>query len=119
MTTLVPWWQIEPLQAAQARDHGDDSPVLSAADAWFDALGIDAPVAVDSDYAVVSPDEINEMDLAADGLTIVDANEVNAMDLAADDNDGGAPQSKSWLNILLASLGGALAVVSTARFLFV
>ena len=115
LTSLLPWWRASDLQAIHYQDREAESPVLSAADAWFAALGVEKITPVENDYALASPDELNEIDLAASGMTIVDASEVNPIDLAAD----GGPQDKSWLNILLASLGGALAVASTARFLFV
>ena len=117
LTSLLPWWRASDLQAIRYRDRADESPVLSAADAWFAALGVEKVTPVENDYALASPDEFNEIDLAANGMTVADASEVNAIDLAAD--DGPQDQPKSWLNILLASLGGALAVASTARFLFV
>lgn len=117
LTSLLPWWRPTELQAIHYRERAEESPTLSAADAWFAELGIDKTVPVETDYAVASPDEVNELDLAAKGMPIADDDEVNAIDLAAD-----APpqeEDKSWLSILLASLGGALAVASTARFLFV
>jgi hypothetical protein len=64
---------------------------------------------------VVVAEEPAEVD--AGGAAVADAAEVNSMDLAASNEP--PPADKSWLNGLLALLGGALAAASTARFLFV
>jgi hypothetical protein len=51
----------------------------------------------------------------ASGVKMVDPNEVNELDLAAAPI---TPAESSWLSSLLATLGAALAVASTVRFLF-
>jgi hypothetical protein len=55
--------------------------------------------------------------IAADTFQIADATEINEIDLAA--SQAPAPNDKSWLNALLAVLGGAFAAASAARFLLV
>lgn len=118
LTSLLPWWHADGDQARS--DANRSSQVLSVADAWFAARGIEETAPVENDYALASADEINEMDVAASGIAIADASELNEIDRALTDS---APQDKSadksWLGILLASLGGVLAVASTVRYLFV
>jgi hypothetical protein len=120
LTALLPWWRSAGPQPTPARDDVSASLTLSAAGAWFAAHGIDDTAPVKNDYALASADDVNEMDVAASGITIADASEFNEIDqalaeTAAQDNS----PSKSWLSILLASLGGALAVASTVRYFFV
>ena len=55
--------------------------------------------------------------IAGDNFQIADAAEINEIDLAA--SQAPAPNDKSWLNALLAVLGGAFAAASAARFLLV
>jgi hypothetical protein len=123
LTSLLPWWRADEMQAIRYRDREAESQVLSAADAWFAALGIDKIAPAGNEPALAAADDLNRIDETAvieAGLTIADADEVNAIDLAAEQTPPPAqPENKSWLNILLASLGGALAVASTARYLFV
>jgi hypothetical protein len=55
--------------------------------------------------------------IAGDTIQIADAAEINEIDLAA--SQAPAPNDKSWLNALLAMLGGAFAAASAARLLLV
>jgi hypothetical protein len=118
LTALLPWWRSTGPQPT--REDTSASPTLSAADAWFAARGIEDTTPVENNYALASADDINEMDVTASGVTIADASEFNEIDQAltepAPQDD---PPAKSWLSILLASLGGALAVASTVRYFFV
>ena len=62
-------------------------------------------------------------DLSAnDSVQVADAGQINEIDLAADMTPTAlapsAPADKSWLNGLLAILGGAFAAAATAGFLF-
>jgi hypothetical protein len=67
-----------------------------------------APETITDDRVqVADADEINEIDLAA--------SQAPAVDVAA--SQAPAPNDKSWLNALLAVLGGAFAAASAARFL--
>ncbi len=110
----LPWWRSEELETIRYRQKEVESQVLSATDAWFEAHGT---TVADRDYALASADDLNAADPAAEEVQIADANEINAIDLAALEEQ--PAQSQSWLRIILATLGGALAAASTVRFLFV
>jgi hypothetical protein len=80
-------------------------------------LGVPAAETVAADTATV--------DLTtADTVQVADAGEINEIDLAADQtpafaaSETPAPANKSWLNSLLAVLGGAFAAAAAASFLF-
>jgi hypothetical protein len=111
----LPWWRAPDIQTIEYRDKDYVSQVLSAADAWFIATTGETDVVRSDGIVVASADELNEIDLA-DGAAFA-AHDFGQTDMAA----AFIPESneQSWLHALLALLGGALAAVSAARFLFV
>jgi hypothetical protein len=111
----LPWWRSPDMQTIQYRDKEYVSQVLSAADAWFVATTGETDVVRSDGVVVASADDLNEIDLA-DGAAFA-AHDFGQTDMAA----AFIPESneQSWLHALLALLGGALAAVSAARFLFV
>jgi hypothetical protein len=102
----LPWWQGDPAQT-QA-EPAEETSVQAAAGAWM------ALAPRNSDTSTPSPDMPES---TADQVLVADASEVNELDLAAADVPE-APDT-SWLNGLLAVLGGALAAGSAARLLLV
>jgi hypothetical protein len=87
--------------AATARDQIDTTAETISADA----------VSADT----IAPDTPTADLTAADTVQVADAGEINEIDLAASETP--APANKSWLNGLLAVLGGAFAAAAAARFL--
>lgn len=91
-----------------------------------------APAPSETDAVVVtSPDELNEIDAAADEVPVVNVDEVNEIDLAVNTvfheeaktsalnamASADQPANKNWAIKLLAALGGIIAVASAARLL--
>jgi hypothetical protein len=120
----LPWWRSAELDTIRYRQKEVESQVISSTDAWFTAQQITP----ERDYALASAEEVTAGDSTAgnravgdrtaDAVPIADPDAVNALDLAALDEQPPEPDKspdKSWLEILLATLGAA----STARFLFV
>jgi hypothetical protein len=117
----LPWWRSNEMQTIRYLDKAVASQVLTAADSW---LGL-APDPMDDDAgndarAVTQVAAADETTVGEAGAA-VDSTEPNAIDLAAGERAASEPPpaNKSWLQGLLALLGGALAAASTARFLFV
>ena len=97
-----------------ARGGGPRSNLYDRRDRHPLGLTADAPTA-----------DISTADLTnADTVQVADAGEINEIDLAANEtpalaaNETPAPPDKSWLNALLAVLGGAFAAAAAASFLF-
>jgi hypothetical protein len=91
----------------------DEWPAAAAAGlVRSDAAGTGAQGAAGEPNAL--PDDATPT-VPASGVKMVDPNEVNELDLAAAPI---TPAESSWLSSLLATLGAALAVASTVRFLF-
>ena len=113
----LPWWRSGEMQTIRYLDKAVASQVLTAADSW---LGL-APDPMDDDAGNDARTVMHVV--AAEETTVgeaggaIDSTEPNPIDLAAGDDP--QPANKSWLQGLLALLGGALAAASTARFLFV
>jgi hypothetical protein len=119
-----------PLANASDPGIGDAAPV-SARVSYAEAGPI--KTIESGGIAVISADEFNEIDAAADTVQVVAANDVSDMDLAADATSGSAPveatateamasaeqppADTSWALKLLAALGGMIAVASAARLL--
>jgi hypothetical protein len=121
LVARLPWWRSNDMQTIRYLDRAVASQVLTAADSWlgaapdaFDDTSDSTTVTTNKPIVVVAEEPA---DVDAGGTPVADAAEVNPMDLAASNEP--APADKSWLNGLLALLGGALAAASTARFLFV
>ena len=121
-----------PLASPNASDPGIGDPAPVSARVSYAEAG---PIKTieSGGIAVISADEFNEIDAAADTVQVVAANDVSDMDLAADATTGSAPveatateamasaeqppADTSWALKLLAALGGMIAVASAARLL--
>jgi hypothetical protein len=121
LVARLPWWRSNDMQTIRYLDRAVASQVLTAADSWlgvapdaFDDASDSTTVTTNKPIVVVAEEPA---DVDAGGTPVADAAEVNSIDLAASNEPPTA--NKSWLNGLLALLGGALAAASTARFLFV
>jgi hypothetical protein len=115
LIAMLPWWRSDRMQQIfYAREKGEpESQVLASADAWVSQHGpSDAMVVVDDfehtqmagEYAGANADTPGDVDPQA----------FNAIDLAAGDS---RPPERSFLQSLIAILGGAFAAASAARFL--
>ena len=110
LIAMLPWWRSDPLQPIQYGSEIANSKMMAATDAWLvqhgSSLGemtgngslIAHAEAASIDVAIADPDTINEIDLAAGPAS---------------------PPERSFIQSLIAVLGGALAAASAARFLFV
>lgn len=120
-------WLRAPLPAAAAVPTATRRPAATARnqiDTTAETVTLGAPTAdaLPTDTATA---DLTTTDLATtDTVQVADAGEINEIDLAADDtpalavNATPAPANKSWLNSLLAVLGGAFAAAAAASFLF-
>jgi hypothetical protein len=113
----LPWWRSNEMQTIRYLDKAVASQVLTTADSWLgltpDPMDDDAGKDARTVMHVVAAEETT----VGEAGGAIDSTEPNAIDLAASDDS--QPANKSWLQGLLALLGGALAAASTARFLFV
>jgi hypothetical protein len=74
-----------------------------------------ALASADAETAVGEKPDATPKTIADHTIRLADATEINEIDLAASQSP--APTDKSWLNALLAVLGGAFAAAASARFL--
>jgi hypothetical protein len=102
----LPWWRNDRLQPVTYGSAEADSKVMAAAEAWLAANG-----------GGRATDRASGGALADDVVDVANADEVNEIDLAA--GSVPAPQSPSFLQSLLALIGGAaVAAAASARLLF-
>ena len=107
----LPWWRNDRLQDVQYGSVAAENAVMAAVGVWLAANGGDpaADPTPAQPLALASPEE---------AIEVADAGQVNVIDLAADDVP--APPSPTFLQSLVALLGGVAAVAAaSARFLFV
>lgn len=116
LVAQLPWWRVDELQFAQAKMDQIASPVLTVADDIVPGPSYIVHTELVDGVSIAAADELNEIDLAASAVRIAAAHEVNEIDLTAP--TGREPANQSWLHYIIATLGGALAAASTARFLF-
>ncbi len=125
LIAMLPWWRADRMQTIRYIDREVESPVLTAADVWFGRPIAEGHTAATGEpVQLVSADDLNEIDLAAETaaeMGAADPDEFNEIDAALAFAPAHEPQGsdKSWLQALLAVFGGAMAAVSTVRFLFV
>jgi hypothetical protein len=115
----LPWWRADEPHLLRARMNREaESQVLVAADAWLTAF-TETRIAAGSGerIALASADGLDDMALAGETPIVVDAGELNEIDLTAAEAPGAPAQS--WLQVVLALLGGAFAAAGTARFVLV
>ena len=107
LVARLPWWRNDRLQPVTYGSAEADSKVMAAAEAWLAAnRGGRATERADDERTLVD-----------DVIDVADADEVNEIDLAA--GSVPAPQSPSFLQSLLALIGGAaVAAAASARLLF-
>jgi hypothetical protein len=99
-------------QSAAAADiTRNESPAAAAANAWLRANADGAETRAPNESGEGAAEVAAGASLA-DGVRVVDPNEVNELDLASSP----APVEGAWIGYLVMMVGGALAVVSTARF---
>jgi hypothetical protein len=124
-------WLRSPLPAIAAATAAAPAIARAPAAAARDRLDTTAEVVtLDASTAATRSADIPTADIttpdltAADTFQVADAGEINEIDLAANDTPAlaasgtPAPVEKSWLNSLLAVLGGAFAAAAAASFLF-
>ncbi|MGH6768860.1 MAG: hypothetical protein ACRECO_07555 [Xanthobacteraceae bacterium] len=113
----LPWWRNDGMQTIRySRGAELESKMLAAADAWvaqhepsgFDIARGNDRLAKAEIIAAHIADEAGEFEIA-------DAGEINRIDLALDQSE---PPQQTFLQSLIALLGGAVAAASAARFLF-
>jgi hypothetical protein len=113
----LPWWRNDSMQAIRySRGEELESKMMAAADAWVaqqESSGFD--IARGNDRLAKA--ELTVVPTAGDSGTIevADAGEINPIDLALDES---GPPQQTFLQSLIALLGGAVAAASAARFLF-
>jgi hypothetical protein len=115
LIAMLPWWRSDPMQAIRYREKEAESQVLTSAEAW---LAPGSETASVNGRRLASSDEFRDDEAMALSIGVVDPHDLNELDIAATDSSS-RPANQSWLGAMLAMLGGALAAVSTARFLFV
>ncbi len=102
----LPWWRNDRLEPVTYGSAEADSKVMAAAEAWLAA-----------NSGGRATDRASGGGLADDVVDVANADEVNEIDLAA--GSVPAPQSPSFLQSLLALIGGAaVAAAASARLLF-
>jgi hypothetical protein len=116
LVAQLPWWRVDEAQFAQAELEQVASPVLTVAEDIVPAPSYLVHDELVDGVRIAASGELNEIDLAGSAIRIASAHEVNELDLTAPPTKG--PANQSWLHYILATLGGALAAASTARFLF-
>jgi hypothetical protein len=108
----LPWWRSTKMQVIEYRTAAAENQVMAAAAAWLATRG--APSLADADgdrdFGLASADRA-----ATVGLDVADAAQANTIDLAAAERP---PPIPTFLQSLLAVLGGALAAAVSARFFF-
>lgn len=104
----LPWWRNDRMQPVSYGSAEAKNQVLAAADAWFAANGGEAYVHSDTgeSFALASEEEA-----LADAGAVDDIEPTAAAPVPA-------PPSPTFLQSLLAILGGAAAAAASARFLF-
>jgi hypothetical protein len=115
----LPWWRADEPHLLRARMNGEaESQVLVAAEAWLTAFA-ETRITVGSGerMELASTDGLDDMALASEPPIVVDAGELNEIDLTA--AEAPSAPAQSWLQIVLALLGGAFAAAGTARFVLV
>lgn len=120
LVARLPWWRADQPHLLRARMNSEvESQVLVAADAWLTAFAETSVAAGKGDrIELASTDGLSDMVLGSEQQTVVDGGELNEIDLAAAETPPTAP-AQSWLHVLLAMLGGAVAAASTARLVLV
>jgi len=104
---MLPWWRNDRMQSVTYGSTEAESKVLEAAAVWLAAN----PGAAEDDRSVA------ETTPADDAITVADAGEVNEIDRAAEPVS--PPKSPTFMQSLLALLGGAIAAAAaSARLLF-
>jgi len=103
----LPWWRSPEMQTIRYPDKEFVSQVLATADTWYATVIVGVQIA--------AADEINELDLAADDLA--GAPSLTQSDTAIPYIPD--PPEQSWVQAILAMIGGAFAAVFGARVLFV
>lgn len=110
----LPWWRSPEMQTIRYPDKEFVSQVLATADTWY-ATVIGVEPASEDGVQIAAADEINELDLAADDLA--GAPSLTQSDTAIPYIPD--PPEQSWVQAILAMIGGAFAAVFGARVLFV
>jgi hypothetical protein len=108
LIAMLPWWRNDRMQTIRYETDPTDSKVRAAADAWLVQHGVTGAEPV-SDGSLSAHAQATPVD-------ITDAGEVNEIDLAASPT---SPPERTFIQSLIAVLGGAFAAASAARFLFV
>jgi hypothetical protein len=116
LVARLPWWRVDEAQFVQAELEQVASPVLTVAEDVVPAPSDLVHDELVDGVRIASSHDLNEIDLAGSAIRIASAHEINELDLTAPPAKG--PANQSWLHYILATLGGALAAASTARFLF-
>jgi hypothetical protein len=111
----LPWWRNDSMQTIRySRGDELESKMLAAADAWVaqhETTGLDI---AHGNHRLAKAELIAAY--AADEIEIADAGEINQIDLLAVESS--EPPQQTFLQSLIALLGGAVAAASAARFLF-
>ena len=108
----LPWWRNDRMQAIRYGSEEAESKVLAAADAWLTSNSGEsgADDAAGETFALAAADETA-------AVLVAESGEPNDIDLAA--TSVPAPSTPTFLQSLIALLGGAMAAAASARFLFV
>jgi hypothetical protein len=110
LIAMLPWWRNDGMQAIEYGTEAANSKVMAATDAWLIQRGLSLSQ-MTTDDSLMAQAEDTTFDVA-----IADSEAVNEIDLAATPS---SPPERSFIQSLIAVLGGALAAAAAGRFLFV